>query len=443
METVVANVAGKARRAVRNGRGYLVCGATLITEGVLNGSRGPGLYLAEELARHPAAWDDLPVVVQHPVVNGAQVSGRRPDVLDKHKVGRNYETAFSDRLVANLWFDEEAVRRVEPALLGRLERGEKVELSTGLNLRHEPAPEGATHNGQPYSWVARDLRPDHVAILPDREGACSVKDGCGVNNAEGEAPYGHCPQCGAPGVSRERRPGGNDACANGHAYPSASAVGKPAMNAEQRTVWQRLKQLVGLDGRAETIDTTGPATPAANAGRQNMDREAAITYLVTNCDCWKHEGDREVLNKLPDANLQRLEDAAKKDRAKGQPPPPAPPVGNQAPAAARLTPEQEEDLAFARAERARQKQTMIDRLTANTADPAMKAAKAAVYAAMKSDQLAHLMADLPPEPHYGPPGAPVANWLGAAGAHRAGGKDDSQNLLPAFALNERGEVVPA
>jgi hypothetical protein len=36
--------------------------------------------------------------------------------------------------------------------------------------------------------------------------------------------YGHCPICGQPGVSRERRPDGNDTCAAGHVYPSAKAL---------------------------------------------------------------------------------------------------------------------------------------------------------------------------------------------------------------------------
>lgn len=38
--------------------------------------------------------------------------------------------------------------------------------------------------------------------------------------------YGYCPICNAPGVSRERRPNGNDTCSNGHTYPSASALVK-------------------------------------------------------------------------------------------------------------------------------------------------------------------------------------------------------------------------
>jgi len=36
--------------------------------------------------------------------------------------------------------------------------------------------------------------------------------------------YGFCPICDAPGVTRERRPNGNDECAKGHRYPSRNAL---------------------------------------------------------------------------------------------------------------------------------------------------------------------------------------------------------------------------
>jgi hypothetical protein len=38
------------------------------------------------------------------------------------------------------------------------------------------------------------------------------------------APYGYCPTCGGLGLSRERRPNGNDRCENGHEYQSSSSV---------------------------------------------------------------------------------------------------------------------------------------------------------------------------------------------------------------------------
>ena len=56
------------------------------------------------------------------------------------------------------------------------------------------------------------------------------------------APYGYCPVCGLPGVTRERRPGGDDRCDAGHAYPSSTArqaAPEPALTAEEI---ERLRQ---------------------------------------------------------------------------------------------------------------------------------------------------------------------------------------------------------
>lgn len=40
--------------------------------------------------------------------------------------------------------------------------------------------------------------------------------------------YGYCPECGAPGVRRERCPNGNDECEAGHSYPSRDSVNEPS-----------------------------------------------------------------------------------------------------------------------------------------------------------------------------------------------------------------------
>lgn len=38
------------------------------------------------------------------------------------------------------------------------------------------------------------------------------------------SPYGICPDCGAKGITRERRPNGFDICSNGHRYKSNKAL---------------------------------------------------------------------------------------------------------------------------------------------------------------------------------------------------------------------------
>lgn len=41
-----------------------------------------------------------------------------------------------------------------------------------------------------------------------------------------QSVYGYCPLCNSPGITRERRPNGNDECAQGHLYSSRLAVKK-------------------------------------------------------------------------------------------------------------------------------------------------------------------------------------------------------------------------
>jgi hypothetical protein len=48
-----------------------------------------------------------------------------------------------------------------------------------------------------------------------------------LESQEPVAVYGYCPECGAKGVMRERRPDGNDKCANGHTYQSCKAIRTP------------------------------------------------------------------------------------------------------------------------------------------------------------------------------------------------------------------------
>src|SRR5690606_8674226 len=54
-----------------------------------------------------------------------------------------------------------------------------------------------------------------------------------VENAE--SVYGYCPICGRPGISRERRPNGNDRCEASHVYPSRDAVEKPTQQSTENT----------------------------------------------------------------------------------------------------------------------------------------------------------------------------------------------------------------
>lgn len=184
METVLFNFqTSRVRRERRNGRDYYVAPLSLIVPGVLNGSQGPLYYPQEEVAADVHSWNDIPLTAYHPThpVSNSPLSAAEPGVLDRQGIGFVSNDHFHEgKRRGEGWFDVEKMKRVDRRILEALEEGRPLELSTGLFTDNTVAPTGANFNGRPYSYVARNYRPDHVAILPDQVGACSKQDGCGV-----------------------------------------------------------------------------------------------------------------------------------------------------------------------------------------------------------------------------------------------------------------------
>ncbi len=181
------------RRVVKGGRTYLVAPLTMLLPGVLNGSRGPLYYPREEVAANPLGWDRMPIVLRHPRdVDGSPVAASDPDVVRRYGMGvvRNPRvTRNAGALAADGWFDEAATRRLAPQVYKAILGGQPVELSTGLYTRNTPGAGVDPRTGRRYEYTATNYRPDHLAVLPDEVGACSVADGCGVNvvsNARGK-----------------------------------------------------------------------------------------------------------------------------------------------------------------------------------------------------------------------------------------------------------------
>jgi hypothetical protein len=195
LETLTANLAGKPRHEDWNGRQYLVVPLTMLVPGVLSGSKGPLLYPADEVRKSPDDWNHIPIVVYHPMKDGKPVSARSPSILSKYGVGFVFHSRTDSKgvLKGEGWLDVEATRRVDKSVLDSVQLGKPLELSTGLFVDDEPAPEGAIFNDhrgtRKYVGIARNYKPDHLAILPSGKGACSLADGCGVliNEAAMEA----------------------------------------------------------------------------------------------------------------------------------------------------------------------------------------------------------------------------------------------------------------
>ena len=186
------NAAASVRYETFEGRRHLVAPVALLVEGVHTGMGGRALfYPASELARFPAAWNGRPVPMFHPTErdeDGAiiPVSANSPEILQRESVGYLFNAWYDDdgrALRAEIWVDEERARRKAPGGVVSLEKGEKIEVSTGLWGDIEEI--GGVWKGEPYEAIFRNYLPDHMALLPGREGACNIKDGCGVFNEKG------------------------------------------------------------------------------------------------------------------------------------------------------------------------------------------------------------------------------------------------------------------
>jgi hypothetical protein len=388
--TVTGNVMGAAREETLLGRDYLVVPLSLIVEGVLNGSRGAILYTSAELAKDPAAWNGVPLVLHHPMAgDGIGLSAREPEVLKRHYLGLNYRTKYlAPRLASEGWFDKALITHNHPTLLTSLRRGERIELSTGLYLDAEPAPPKSLFNNVAYDWVGRNYRPDHVAILPDQVGACSTKDGCGVN------------------VNQK------------HLDQVAKNTGGKTMR-DQLINWLTTNCACWKD-RTEVLNQFSDND--LQLLKTEAEQSVAFRRILGNGIKYKGKSIKYdqakggiVVNKLTTNDGTTTMEEVKEDNAPDETPKPTPtpahvapnlpgvemtpvnpnpnpPAGNQQP---RLTVDEQEDLAWARAERQRQKNTLVERLVGNVVDVNVKQAMTAVYNKMGLVELQTLVAGLP------------------------------------------------
>lgn len=176
---------GSVRRETMDGREHLVVPVVMIVEGVLNNA----LLTESEFGKYAESWNGRPVPVLHPERNGQPVSANQPDIISKSTIGHIFNTkAEGGKLKAEAWIDINKAGRIgQSDLIAQLEAGEVVEVSTGYWADDEI--KAGEHNGRAYETIHRNIRPDHLALLPGQEGACSVADGCGtrVNSKRGIA----------------------------------------------------------------------------------------------------------------------------------------------------------------------------------------------------------------------------------------------------------------
>jgi len=170
------------------GKEYIVVPVVMMVEGVHRGSKGALFHSKEELGKIPDAWNGRPVVINHPTdTNGTYISANSPQVLEQNAVGYVFNTHMkAKKLVAEAWLDSLKLQAVSPLAYEAINTSTIIEVSIGAFT--EATEETGTWEGEEYNAIAYNLKPDHLALLPAGEGACSVADGCGirVNEKKGE-----------------------------------------------------------------------------------------------------------------------------------------------------------------------------------------------------------------------------------------------------------------
>lgn len=190
----VINSASNISEQIINGDEHIIIknAIPIIDDIVLNG----GLYPGSEIEKTYQGMNDKFVPYGHPQVDGAYVSASYPMAIPDYHVGA-YQTnasrsggkTFVDIKVNKPYAERtekgrELLSRVK-ALMDNADGAEPIHVSTGLLLNRESA-EGQS-KGKKYTWIARNMEWDHLAILPPgTPGAGTPEDGVGIFATNGE-----------------------------------------------------------------------------------------------------------------------------------------------------------------------------------------------------------------------------------------------------------------
>ncbi|MCK5603060.1 DUF2213 domain-containing protein [Candidatus Pacearchaeota archaeon] len=168
-------MASFVREDTLDGKEYYVIPSIAITEGVHNNI----LYPSEELAKSPEAWNGIPVTNGHPNIEGTSCSANKPEIVTNFQIGTWYNCEYvAPKLKGEIWLDKVKCNELNDEIIANLLQNTPTDVSTGL-YTDDDIVEGE-FGGIKYNYIAKNYRPDHLAILPNDIGACSWEDGAGM-----------------------------------------------------------------------------------------------------------------------------------------------------------------------------------------------------------------------------------------------------------------------
>ncbi|KLU16504.1 MULTISPECIES: DUF2213 domain-containing protein [Xenorhabdus] len=164
----------------------------VVDDVVMNG----GLYPASEINKSYKSMEGKQVPYGHPKIDDQYISADTPRAVNQFHIGAWAENVRKDgdkvvmdvkvnrRFAGSTNKGAEFLSRIDDIIAGN--SAESIHVSTGLLLQREQNK--GKSKGKAYTWVARNMQFDHIAVLPANEpGAATPEEGVGMFvNAEGE-----------------------------------------------------------------------------------------------------------------------------------------------------------------------------------------------------------------------------------------------------------------
>lgn len=308
------------REVEKDGEMWLVVNGVPLIEGVLNGFLVP----FDEFGAFPSDWNDMPIVLNHPSENGGSARVASPDVP---VIGRFHNTTVDKdgrRLTGEFWLKKNALLATDqgPDLYEKMKLGLPIEISTGYFSPGVTLDHGK-FKGKEYQGIHKGIHPDHIAILTNQIGACSLMDGCGLNR---NSAVNNCDTCPAKVIAnmtgnlpaegkkifeevfRKCKTDGKDEATAGKI--AWSAVEKAGWSKDDNGKWMKHNE-ESMDREITTIrDAFYAAVPAAPPEKVEMSgyiyQKEKDVYVFAPREAWKKveqtyvDKNQQSANKSPD-----------------------------------------------------------------------------------------------------------------------------------------------
>ncbi len=175
---------GQPRNETIDGRVHLIVPCIALQESVIHAvnSAIPEMVPLDTLKAAAKSWDGKPVLLGHPIKEGKQIPANSPGIFEAHGLGRiRNPRVEGTKLLMDACLDPTLVEKVGGAkLLRHIQSGQNhIEVSVGAYVHAEDG--AGEFGGRKFKAIWRGTTGDHLALLPNSRGACSVEAGCGTH----------------------------------------------------------------------------------------------------------------------------------------------------------------------------------------------------------------------------------------------------------------------